>query len=114
MSTHTEYQVISYDGEPAFVLVPVDDFEKIRPLIEQEGVKDNIPQSIVEAHILREVPLVKAWREYLGMTQEQVAKKTGMEQSAIARLERGGVTPRLATLKKIAMAMGISVEQIDI
>lgn len=40
------------------------------------------------------------------MTQMDVAKKTGMPQSTIARIE--GVThgvPRLATLKKIAYAL---------
>jgi predicted transcriptional regulator len=44
------------------------------------------------------------------MTQEQVAKKTGMPQSTISRIE--GLThglPKLSTLKKIANALDAKV-----
>ncbi len=40
------------------------------------------------------------------MTQKDVAKKVGTKQSAIARLESGGVNPSLEFLQKIAQVMG--------
>lgn len=40
------------------------------------------------------------------MTQQDVAKKVGTKQSAIARLESGGVNPSLEFLQKIARVMG--------
>ncbi len=40
------------------------------------------------------------------MTQQDVAKKVGTKQSAIARLESGGVNPSLEFLQKIAQVMG--------
>lgn len=61
--------------------------EKLRPEYE-------LARSIIEQRIRKK------------MTQVQVAKKTGMPQSTIARIE--GLThglPRLATLKKIAQAL---------
>lgn len=40
------------------------------------------------------------------MTQQDVAKKVGTKQSAIARLESGSVNPSLEFLQKIAQVMG--------
>ena len=112
MNEHTEYQVIEHDGAPAFVLVPVDEFERIRPLLERERVKANIPQAVVEAHVTNSVPLIKAWREHLGLTQEDVANRSGMAQSAIARIERGESSPRRATVERLAKAMGLAPAQV--
>ncbi len=41
-----------------------------------------------------------------GMTQAQLAKKIGTQQSAIARLERGNYNPTLLFLRKTAKALG--------
>lgn len=52
-----------------------------------------------------------------GMTQEQLARKAGMRQANIARLESGRTEPRTSTLAKIARAldfkMSISLEPCD-
>ncbi len=57
--------------------------------------------------------MIKAWREHLGMTQQELAVKAGVTQPAIAKLERAGASPREATLKKLAKAMGLIMEQIE-
>lgn len=41
-----------------------------------------------------------------GMTQAELAKKSGVRQSNISRIESGAVIPRLDTLEKLAQAMG--------
>lgn len=51
-------------------------------------------------------------REKLGLTQKQLAEKTGLKQSAIARMESGGAIPRLDTVFKVAMAMGLKFKLI--
>jgi transcriptional regulator with XRE-family HTH domain len=58
------------------------------------------------------VPLIRAWREHLGLTQEAVAERASMKQPALARLERGESVPRTATLKRLAEAMGLTVSQL--
>jgi len=40
-----------------------------------------------------------------GMTQAQLARKMGTQQSAIARLESGSYNPSFAMLKKVAKAL---------
>jgi HTH-type transcriptional regulator/antitoxin HipB len=52
---------------------------------------------------------VRRARERLGMTQAELASRIGSTQPAIARLEAGGVTPSLATLRRIAGALGLEL-----
>ena len=47
-----------------------------------------------------------------GLTQKEVAKKAGVSQSLVARIEAGKVDPRLSTLKKILNSiMSIKVKK---
>lgn len=41
-----------------------------------------------------------------GLTQEQLAKKMGTKQSAIARVEGGDANPSIAFLEKLTRALG--------
>ena len=49
-------------------------------------------------------------RNKLGITQKQLAEKTGIYQADISRIERGLATPSLSTLKRIADGMGIKLK----
>ena len=71
-----------------------------------------IPFEVVKANALNGIPLLRAWREHLGLTQREVAERSGMNQTAYAEFERPDARPRHATLRKIADAMGLKVEQI--
>src|SRR3989304_4849173 len=115
MKKHIDYQTIDYQGNPAFVLVPWDDFKRIRPLLQGDNIRSTgIPQAVVEAHILRAVPMIRAWREHIGITQRELAARIGVSQAAIAKLEKPNAKPRRATLQKIAEALGISIENLDV
>ena|SRR5437773_4559434 len=52
---------------------------------------------------------VRRAREPLGMTQAELASRVGSTQPAVARLEAGGVTRSLATLRRIAAALGLEL-----
>jgi transcriptional regulator with XRE-family HTH domain len=52
---------------------------------------------------------VRQVRERLGITQAELAARIGSTQPAIARLEAGGVSPSLATLRRIAAALGMEL-----
>jgi len=49
---------------------------------------------------------VRALRIARGLTQAQLARMAGTSQAAIARLEAGGVDPRLQTLARLGEALG--------
>lgn len=45
-------------------------------------------------------------RKRTGMTQKQLAEKTGIAQSDISKFETGGGNPSLRTLQRLAVGMG--------
>jgi ribosome-binding protein aMBF1 (putative translation factor) len=58
----------------------------------------------------REVAVrVVRYRAERGLTQAQLARAVGMQQSVIARLERGEQPPSLATLARITAGTGIAL-----
>ncbi len=44
-------------------------------------------------------------RETCGMTQEELARRAGISQEVISKLERGGSNPTMRTLERLARAM---------
>jgi len=50
---------------------------------------------------------IQRLREKRGLTQEALAKKTGLSRGYLARLESGRHDPSLSTLEKIAKALGV-------
>ena len=60
-----------------------------------------------EFNIARE--LIQA-RTRIGLTQEEVAKRMGTTQSAVARMESGKPLPSLRSLKRYAQATGSKIK----
>ena len=50
---------------------------------------------------------IKKARKQSGITQEELGKRLGVSQSAIAQFENGKNEPSLSTLRKIAAALGV-------
>lgn len=48
-------------------------------------------------------------RERRNLTQEKLAKLTGLTQSTIAQIEKGKKDPSISTLKKIAEALDVHI-----
>jgi DNA-binding XRE family transcriptional regulator len=49
-------------------------------------------------------------RKMQGLSQSEVARRAGLKQPAIARLESGAVRPTLDTIQRVARALGREVE----
>ena len=45
-----------------------------------------------------------------GMTQQQLAEKTGISQSDISKFETGGGNPSIKTLQRLAAGMGMILQ----
>ena len=71
-----------------------------------------IPNEVAGAVIENDLTPFRAWREYLGLTQAEVAKRADMTQAALSQIESGEHKARKATREKLARAMGITAEQL--
>ena len=82
-------------------LLPFSEFKK--ELLKDPNVKaeyDKLePQFAVVSAILEA-------RYKKGVTQEEIAKRVGTKQSAIARIESGNANPSIGFLQKLAEALG--------
>jgi len=115
----TRLQTICHDGVPAFVVMPFADFAREHPK-EAEAIKpkgpwvpdSGVPHAVVELHLDHDMTYLRAWREYLGLTQAEVAAKAGISQAALSQMESGASKLRKATKAKLAEAMGITPEQL--
>lgn len=107
MKALTDMQTINGpDGKPAFVVIPYATF-----VARYAGSEGLIPHAVVSATVDGVSPM-KAWREHLGLTQVEVASRLGVSQSAYAQIE-SAAHPRRTTIKRVAAALGIKIEQLD-
>lgn len=108
MNAPTNIQIINDpNGDPAFVVIPYGEY--IANQTKSEGL---IPHSVISNTVDGATP-VRAWREYLGLTQADVAARLGISQSAYAQQENSERLRR-ASIERIATALRISPEQLDI
>jgi transcriptional regulator with XRE-family HTH domain len=57
-------------------------------------------------------PRIRDLRMDRALTQEQLAQRAGLSESALVRIERGEARPRLSTIRKIADALSIDVGEL--
>lgn len=100
--------ILDANGKPAFVVVPYHEFQRMTGA----ATPGSVPNAVVNRVFDDEVTPVKAWREYLRLTQAEVAARMGITQAAYAQTE-AAKRPRKTTLQKLADAMGLTREQLD-
>lgn len=76
------------------------DHEGYEIFIEQE--KNNIKQSIIESYI--------SLRKSRGITQQEIANRTGMKRTNIVRIESGKSIPTIEVLVKLALALDMELK----
>ena len=72
---------------------------------------DSVPHEVVELMIDHDYTIIRAWREYLGLTQKEVADKIGITQAAYSQMESARRLKKI-TKTRIANALGINPEQV--
>ncbi len=69
MNAPTEHQVINGpDGQPPFVVIPYEEY------LAERAEETTIPHAVVSAVVDGATP-IRAWREYLGLTQADIAQR---------------------------------------
>lgn len=112
LTKQIEHQIIEMNGKPAFAVVPFAQFEKMAQQYSPDRSDVTFPHAVVKANIKGD-SLIKAWREHLELTQQTLAKRLKISQPALAKLEKPDANPRKSTLKKVAAALGLEVEQLE-
>ena len=115
-------QIISQKGMPAFAVLPYSEYEKVLEIIENlqdiEAVKavqldqnEHFPLDLVERIAAGEHP-IKAFREYRGISQTELAKKVNVSRQYISQIEAGDRAGSTKLLKVIATVLDVELDDI--
>lgn len=105
-----KHQIIENGGKPLFVLVPYEEY--LKTFGAETADEPVLPLEVSKIANLDGKSLVRAWREYLGLSQADVAERMEISRSAYAQMEDKSARPRMATLRKIAAALGVEWRQL--
>ena len=119
-------QIIERDGKPEWAVLPYEeylqlleqaelledirDFDAISAAIER-GDEELIPAEVVYAILDGENP-IKVWREYRGLTQQQLSDKAGISKPYLSQIETGKRTGTTEILSAIAKSLDVSLEEV--
>ena len=119
----TEPQFIEQNGEPAFVVLPIAEWRRLMAQLEDlEDALDietiandpnrrTIPAAVVDRLLDDEHPL-KVWREHRGLGRAKLAAMAGFTPGHIGHLETGRRHGTPDTLRRIATALDVTVDDL--
>jgi DNA-binding XRE family transcriptional regulator len=119
-------QLIERDGKPEWAVLPYDEYLKLLEQAEmledirdydiakaelENGEDELIPSEVVEALLDGENP-IKVWREYRGLTQQQLADTAGISKPYLSQIETGKRKGAVDILSTIAKALNVSLDDL--
>lgn len=118
-------QVIEKNGQIEWAVIPYPEYQKL--LAAQEMLTDIraydeakaslqageelIPSQVVYALLDGENP-IRIWREFRAMTQQQLADKAEISKPYLSQLESGKRRGTTDVLKRLALALDVSLEDL--
>jgi len=119
-------QIIEKQNKPEYAVLPYNEYLRLVKL--DEDAEDIRAASRAEAELERgedeTIPFdmakrlcdganpVAEWRKYRGLTQAKLAEAVGVSQAAIAGIERGKRDPSVRLLRKIAVLLGVDMDDL--
>jgi DNA-binding XRE family transcriptional regulator len=114
-------QIIERKGKQ-FALVPIKDFQQLRHDAEmlddiraydvaKSRREEAFPSQVADRLVGGENP-IRVFREYRGLTQQQLAKTAKIARPYLAELEAGKKQGSVSVLKTIAAALKLDLEDI--
>jgi DNA-binding XRE family transcriptional regulator len=117
-------QIIDRDGHPEFAVIPYADYQHFLELLEDEsdaksvsefqeayaaGREFLVPDEIVRRELSGESS-VKLWREYRGLTQQELAAAAAISKPYLSQIETGKRQGTVDTLSAIARSLGVPLD----
>lgn len=118
-------QIIEKDGKPEWAVIPyemyqrlVEDVEMLQDIYDYDEAKkaitageELIPSQVTYAILDGENP-IRVWREYRGLTQQQLADKAGISKPYLSQIESGQRKGSTEVLAAIAKALDLSLDDL--
>ncbi len=117
-------QFIERNGKREYAVVPMELFARLMRAAESlddvalfDAVKASddgfrVPGAVAHA-ILDGIHPVKTWREHRGFTQDALAEKAGISKAYLSQIETGKRTGVAKTLRALASALGVTLNELQ-
>jgi DNA-binding XRE family transcriptional regulator len=121
-------QIIEKNGKPEWAVLPYEEYQRLVAEAEMlqdirdydevklaiaNGEEELIPSEVTYALLDGENPL-RVWREYRGLTQQQVAEAAGISKPYLSQLESGQRKGTAEVLAGVAKALNVSLDDLVI
>lgn len=115
-------QKITTPSGEIMVVLPLGEYERLSDAADiamanqvradiQSGSDELVPREIAD-RLLEGENSIKVWRQYRGTSARDIASKAGISAAYLSELETGKKQGSLATLKKIAAALDLDLDDI--
>ncbi len=110
-----EWAVVPYETylqlvEQAEILEDIRDYDSAKAAVER-GDEELVPSEVVYALLDGQNP-IKVWREYRGLTQQQLAETAGISVPYLSQLETGKRKGSIEVLTVIVKTLKLSLDDI--
>ena len=119
-------QIIEKNGQPEWAVLPYEEYQRLVAEAEMlqdirdydeiklalaNGEEELIPSEVTYALLDGENP-IRVWRDYRGLTQQQVAKAAGISKPYLSQLESGQRKGTAEVLAAVAKALNVSLDDL--
>lgn len=89
------------------------DFQSVSDILKRldAGEEELVPALVVDRLLDGEQPLV-VWRQHRGLTQAELARRSGVNRVQIIDIEAGRKTGSVETLRKLASTLEIDIDDL--
>lgn len=120
-------QIIENAGQPEWAVIPYEDYRRIVEELAEladlrafdqakhelgTGEDEIVPAAVVKRLADGEHPL-RVWREHRGLTQRALADAAGVGKSYVCQLEAGTKVGAVGTLRALAAALTIELDDLE-
>ncbi len=103
-----QHDLVHIQGKP-YVLVPLHEY---RGMTSAAPADDSLPEDVLNSLYARSENPVKILRKYRGLTQVELANKSGLSRPYLAEIETGRKEGSVTALKNLAAALQVNVGNI--
>jgi DNA-binding XRE family transcriptional regulator len=111
--------IMNSKGAPAFAVVPWHEYERLRAAGGEDAAlvkagnaargEEAFP-AVIAKRLAKGEPPVRVFREWRGLTQQQLSTSSGVANQYISQLERGVRNAGRVVARKLAPALGVSMD----
>jgi DNA-binding XRE family transcriptional regulator len=124
---NAQVQIIERDGQPEYAVVPIETYRRLLALAEDmediraydramaeidRGEDEVLPAEVAERLLSGETHPLRIWREYRGLTQQQLAQAVGVGKSYISQIEAGKKQAAVGVLQALSRTLAVDMEDL--